>query len=114
MSIFSFLNKAKPRREFGNSDPTTALESDRPIEADLGYRRLEERQVLSASFLFNGTDLILNDFDMGQDLTIDQGSFDVGGGLEDVYVFQVEGVGWMDLGGIATRTISTSRPMGWR
>ena len=55
-------------------------------EAELGYSRLEQRQVLSASFSLVGTLLTLDSFDPGEDLTFTQADVDIGGSTVNAYI----------------------------
>ena len=116
MSIFNFFRKS--RQTTGQHvHPSEHENSVSPLEADLGYSRLEQRQVLNASFTFAGGTLTLFDFAPNQDLSFDQDLVDIGSGLEDVYIFDASVANWTDLGGIAagdfdatgsTLTIATS------
>ena len=62
--------------------------------ADLGYRRLEQRQVLSASFIAGASGLFLDSFDLGQDLTFGQETTSVNGTLQESYLFVLETGSW--------------------
>ena len=56
-----------------------------------GYLRLEQRALLSATFLTLGTtELVIDDFDAGQDLSIAQQNAIVNGSSQDSYVFTVD------------------------
>ena len=56
-----------------------------------GYLRLEQRTLLSATFMtFGNTDLVLNDFDAGQNLDFAQQDAVVNGTVQDSFVFTVE------------------------
>ena len=78
MSIFKSLWTGTPKRRTDNFDASERDQADR--EADLGYRKLEERRVLSATFSFAADVLTLADFDSGQDLTIAQEDVSINGG----------------------------------
>ena len=55
-----------------------------------GYLRLEQRTLLSATFMtFGTTELVLNDFDAGQNLDFAQQDAVVNGVVQDSYVFTV-------------------------
>ena len=55
-----------------------------------GYLRLEQRTLLSATFMtFGTTELVLNDFDAGQNLDFAQQDAVVNGTVQDSYVFTV-------------------------
>ena len=56
-----------------------------------GYLRLEQRTLLSATFMtFGTTELVLNDFDTGQNLDFAQQDAVVNGVVQDSYVFTVD------------------------
>ena len=56
-----------------------------------GYLRLEQRTLLSATFMtFGTTELVLDDFDAGQNLDFGQQDAVVNGVLQDSYVFTVD------------------------
>ena len=57
--------------------------------AEIGYQRLEQRRVLSASFVGTAGVLILDSFDPGQDLTFSQSNSFVNGVLQDNFTFEV-------------------------
>jgi len=57
--------------------------------AQIGYQRLEQRRVLSASFIGAAGGLVLDSFDPGQDLHFSQTNALVNGVIQDSYVFEV-------------------------
>ena len=62
-----------------------------PPSADIGYQRLEQRRVLSASFgIGAGGALILDSFDPGQDLTVAQTDSFINGFIQDSFAFEVD------------------------
>ena len=66
------------------------IEKEQPPEFIPGYLRLEQRTLLSATFTTVGTtELVLNDFDAGQDLDFSQENAVVNGISQDSFVFQV-------------------------
>ena len=65
-------------------------EKEQPPAFVPGYLRLEQRTLLSATFTTVGTtELVLNDFDAGQDLDFSQENTVVNGISQDSFVFQV-------------------------
>jgi hypothetical protein len=62
--------------------------------ADIGYQRLEPRQVLSASFMLVGGELILDGFDPNQDVTLSQENAFINGASRDAYVFELANGSW--------------------
>ena len=64
------------------------------LDADLGYSKLEPRQVLSASFSLAGGLLTLDQFDAGEDLTFSQDNVDIGGLTVDAYIFEIANGTW--------------------
>ncbi len=71
------------------------------LVARIGYQKLEQRQVLSATFSFGAGLLTLDGFDVGQDLTFSQDTVDIGASMGvDAFIFEIDGMaGWTDLGG---------------
>jgi len=65
--------------------------------AEIGYKRLEQRQVLSASFIAGASGIILNNFDPGQDLDFAQTTANVNGAFQDAYLFTVDSGDWTGL-----------------
>ena len=64
---------------------------DPPSSFMPGYLRLEQRTLLSATFMtFGTTELALGDFDVGQNLSLAQQDADVNGVLQDSFVFTVD------------------------
>ena len=118
MSIFSFFKKAKQSDKEQNPSPDSLANPDQSIEADLGYQRLEERQVLSASFSSLGAGMLTIDgFDDGSNLIFEQVNTSIDGTTEDGYQFTLaDGSAWNDLIGTcllytspSPRDLSTSR-----
>ena len=100
MSIFKSLWTGTPKRRTDNFDASERDQADR--EADLGYRKLEERRVLSATFSFAADVLTLADFDSGQDLTIAQEDVSINGGTaQEAYLFDLASGTWTNNGGIS-------------
>ncbi len=58
--------------------------------ANIGYTRLEPRQVLSASFVFGAGSVLLDGFDAGQDFSFGQQNAIVNGASQDAYIFTVD------------------------
>lgn len=59
------------------------------------YTRLESRQLLSATFMTIGTaELVLDDFDDGQNLSFSQGTADVNQTAQDSYIFRLASGSW--------------------
>ncbi len=59
------------------------------------YVRLERRQLLSATFMTIGTsELVLDDFDAGQNLSFSQGTTDVNLTAQDSYIFRLAAGSW--------------------
>ena len=58
--------------------------------AAIGYQRLEQRRVLSASFIGSAGELILDSFDPGQNLTFAQTNSFINGIDQDSFTFQVD------------------------
>jgi len=66
------------------------IDKTQPPEFIPGYLRLEQRTLLSATFTTVGTtELVLNDFDAGQDLNFSQANTVVNGISQDSFIFQV-------------------------
>ena len=76
-----------------SQSPNQALETtvkEQPPEFSPGYVRLEQRTLLSATFATVGTtELVLSDFDVGQNLNFSQADTIVNGTSQDSFVFQV-------------------------
>ena len=64
------------------------------VEADIGYQRLEQRQVLSASFVASAGGVILDSFDPNQDLLYGQADTNVNGIVQDAYLFILDSGSW--------------------
>ena len=58
--------------------------------AEIGYQRLEQRRVLSATFIGSASGLIVDNFAPGQDLTFGQTDAFVNGVLQDSFIFEVD------------------------
>ena len=75
-----------------NTQATNAADLEASISrprAQIGYQRLEQRRVLSASFIGAAGGLVLDSFDPGQDLQFSQANAFVNGVVQDSYVFEV-------------------------
>ena len=100
MPIFDFL------RAFGQNAQQTKKKAkgQRRTSSTLGYDKLEDRQVLSASFAFDAATslLTIDGFDdVSSSLTIDQGSTSLNGGnAENAYIFTLGSGTFTDGGGI--------------
>ena len=77
----------------GQAEDLTPLRSDPNPRSKFmpGYLRLEQRTLLSATFMtFGANELVLNDFDAGQNLDFAQQGAIVNGTVQDSYVFTVD------------------------
>ena len=88
------LNKLFSRR----SEPELKFDE---LETQLEYQKLESRRVLSATFAFGAGQLLLDGFDVGQDLAFAQQTETINGSATDAYVFDLSAGSW---------TGSTSNP----
>jgi len=66
-----------------------ASDSSSIPRAQIEYQRLEQRRVLSASFIGAAGGLVLDNFDAGQDLQFSQTNALVNGVVQDSYLFEV-------------------------
>ncbi len=82
-----FLSKLVPRF-IKPAAPVPAL------EAQLDYQKLEPRRVLSATFAFSGGQLLLDGFDLGQDLTFAQQDETINGTTTNAYIFELASGSW--------------------
>ena len=100
MPLFDFL------RAFGQNVQQTKkkVKGQRRTSSKLGYDKLEDRQVLSASFAFDAATslLTIDGFDdVSSSLTIDQGSTSLNGGnAENAYIFTLGSGTFTNGGGI--------------
>ena len=70
---------------------TSRSASDPRLNFMPGYLRLEQRTLLSATFMtFGTTELVLSDFDAGQNLDFAQQAAVVNGTVQDSYIFTVD------------------------
>ncbi|MFK7768037.1 MAG: beta strand repeat-containing protein [Mariniblastus sp.] len=95
MNLFKSKNKRDPIIE--SPDCNSGSLGDASVDgssADIGYIKLEPRQVLSASFVFGAGGLLLDGFDAGQDLSFGQQNAVVNGVSQDAYIFTVDSGSW--------------------
>ena len=93
------LFKRKPKQNenadtslAGAQEGAQALQTEASVlpRAEIGYQRLEQRRVLSATFIGSASGLILDSFDPGQDLTFAQQSAFINGVVQDSFTFEVD------------------------
>ena len=89
------FNRKQPKSKKATAAPiaeqTLVSTEAVPPSADIGYQRLEQRRVLSASFgIGAGGALILDSFDPGQDLTVAQTDSFINGFIQDSFAFEVD------------------------
>lgn len=101
MKIADLQGQTPPSAGMPNTTDPTASESAKSHAANLknefcpSYLRLESRQLLSATFLTVGTsELVLDDFDVGQNLSFSQSTTDVNLTPQDSYIFRLASGSW--------------------
>ena len=97
MNFFrSIWNKIQFASQSDCNDDRTCTENEniRELLADVGYSRLEPRQVLSATFELAGTFLTLDSFDADQDLSFATQDVLIGNEMVEAYVFTIADGEW--------------------
>lgn len=81
--------------ELESADSLGESREDQPMHAArLGYKKLEQRQVLSASFVAGVGGIFLDSFDPGEDLFVGQAQTAVNGVSQDTYLFILDSGSW--------------------
>ncbi len=94
MNLFEPMRSRNSMPQSNCDNSAENAKSSHTITAQIGYRRLEQRQVLSASFIGAAGGIVLDSFDPGQDLLFVQTDALINGVVQDSYLFEVSSGGW--------------------